>query len=54
VDQLGPDEGLNRLLESLPVRELEWPADQADEAVPVDLDTPDDYARAVESGRSRC
>ncbi len=54
VDQLSPDEGLNRLLESLPVRELEWPADQADEAVPVDLDTPDDYARAVESGRSRC
>lgn len=54
VDGLGPSEGLNRLLERLPVRELEWPVEAADEAVPGDLDTPADYARAVESGRSRC
>jgi molybdenum cofactor cytidylyltransferase len=54
VERLGPDEGLNRLLELLPVRELEWPAEAAEEAVPDDLDTPADYARALESGRSRC
>lgn len=59
VDQLGPHEGLNRLLERLPTRECEWPDAWADEAAPGDLDTPADYARAVsvkavESDGSRC
>jgi len=59
VDQLGPHEGLNRLLERLPTRDCEWPDAWVNEAAPEDLDTPADYARAVsakavESDGLRC
>ncbi|MFO0903540.1 MAG: nucleotidyltransferase family protein [Pirellulales bacterium] len=49
VDQLGEDEGINRLLTMHPVREV---PDEL-ESPPSDIDTPADYARMVERGEMR-
>ena len=50
VARLGPDEGINRLLERAPVCELEL----GPEGIAADLDTPDDYNRLVERTDPRC